>query len=111
MGPSGRSNAPNIHSHHDHLHSARPAFGRNTCGRGAAMRVLYLNHTGQMSGAERSLLELLAGLPPSVSPILGCPDGDLAMAARDIGVPVTTLRGTSGSLRIHPRHTTRAFKD
>ena len=75
------------------------------------MRVLYLNHTGQMSGGEHSLIDLLSGLPASVSPVLACPGGDLEDAARKLGVHVVPLRGTKGSLRLHPRHTARAVND
>jgi glycosyltransferase involved in cell wall biosynthesis len=55
------------------------------------MRVLYVNHTGIVSGAEHSLLELLEELPAEVVPLLACPDGDLVVAAERLGVAVTTI--------------------
>jgi L-malate glycosyltransferase len=63
------------------------------------VRVLYLNHTSSVGGAERSMLELVAALPASVTPMLACPRGPLADAATRIGVPVFHVRGTSGGLR------------
>jgi glycosyltransferase involved in cell wall biosynthesis len=75
------------------------------------MRVLYLNHTAQVSGGERSLLSLLGGLPDDVTPTVACPDGALAVAVNELGVTVTGLRGTEGSLKLHPWHTTRGVID
>src|SRR3954447_1829021 len=70
-----------------------------------------MNHTSQVSGAERSLLSLLEGLPPEYEPALACPSGALAEAGREIGVPVHTIAGTDGSLRLHAVHTARALHD
>ncbi len=72
------------------------------------MRVLYVSHTSQVSGGERSLLDLLAGLPADVTPVVACPEGPLAERARSLDVGVRHLPGTDASLRLHPRHTTRA---
>ncbi len=44
------------------------------------MKVLYVNHTGQISGGEKSLLEIVRGAAPAISPIVACPDGALADA-------------------------------
>jgi len=41
------------------------------------VRVLYVNHTGALGGAEHSLLTLLEGLPGDVVPILASPAGRL----------------------------------
>ena len=74
------------------------------------MRVLFVNHTGEISGAEHSLLELLGGLPEDVPRALACPEqGPLAAAARGRGVPVMPIGGTDGSLRLHPTGTPRAL--
>jgi L-malate glycosyltransferase len=73
------------------------------------MRVLYLNHTGEMSGAERSLLTLLQGLPDDVSPVVACPGGPLASATAAIGIPVEPMAGTQASLRLHPLRTPGAI--
>jgi glycosyltransferase involved in cell wall biosynthesis len=75
------------------------------------MRVLYVNHTSTISGAERSLLTLLAGLPPHVSPVLACPPGPLEEAAAREGLQAERFRGTAGSLRLHPWHTPRAIAE
>jgi glycosyltransferase involved in cell wall biosynthesis len=68
-------------------------------------RVLYVNHTAQVSGGERSLIELLAGLDGRVEPLVATPPGDLEAAVRELGVPVRLLPGTAGSLKLHPVHT------
>lgn len=73
------------------------------------MKVLYVNHTATVSGGERSLLELLAALPAEVQPLLACPPGDLQERAKALGVATTSIAGTAGSLRLHPRHTLLAL--
>src|SRR4051794_26217543 len=56
---------------------ARAASGQLT--------VVYLNHTGRVGGGERSLLTLLAALPPTIRRVVACPDGDLVTRATRIG--------------------------
>ncbi len=73
------------------------------------MRVLYVNHTAEVSGSERSLLTLLAALPDSVQPQVASPPGRLAQAVQELGIPVTSINATAGSLRLHPAHTPRAL--
>ncbi|HKN93131.1 MAG TPA: glycosyltransferase [Thermoleophilaceae bacterium] len=75
------------------------------------MRVLYLSHTSRMSGGEHSLLALISGLPDDVTPILACPPGLLENTARARGVTTVRVPGTDGSLKLHPRHTTRTLID
>ena len=75
------------------------------------MRVLYIDHTSLVSGAQRALLDLLEGLPQTVQATLVCPPGPLADAAARLGVEVVPFAGTSGSLRLHPLHTPRALRD
>lgn len=75
------------------------------------MKVLYVNHTGQVSGAERSLLELVRGASPMVSPIVACPDGPLVDALRDTDITRVPIRGVGASLKLHPRHTGVAVRD
>ncbi len=70
------------------------------------MRVLYVNHTGTMSGAEHSLMDLLRGLPDDVEAAVACPPGELATALAALGVTVVPIRGMDASLRLHPVHTT-----
>ncbi|MGP0103064.1 MAG: glycosyltransferase family 4 protein [Solirubrobacteraceae bacterium] len=73
------------------------------------MNVLYVNHTDEVSGAERSLLGLLAALPDEVRPLVASPRGQLAQAVEGLGIPTTAITGTAGSLRLHPLHTPRAL--
>jgi glycosyltransferase involved in cell wall biosynthesis len=75
------------------------------------VKVLYVNHTAHVSGGERSLLGLLGGLPDSVQARLAAPAGPLQVAAERLGVPVTPIAGTAGSLRLHPLHTPRAIAE
>jgi glycosyltransferase involved in cell wall biosynthesis len=72
------------------------------------MRVLYVNHTSRVSGGEHSLLSLLEALPPEVEATVACPEGALAGRVRAAGLPVLPIRGTDGSLRLHPARTPRA---
>jgi L-malate glycosyltransferase len=65
-----------------------------------------------MSGAERCLLSLLDGLPPTASAAaVASPEGPLAEAVRDRRLPFVEIGGTDASLRLHPRHTSRALTD
>jgi glycosyltransferase involved in cell wall biosynthesis len=73
------------------------------------VRVLYVNHTAEVSGGERSLLSLLAALGQSVERTVASPPGELAEAVRALGVPVALITGTAGSLRLHGLHTPRAL--
>jgi glycosyltransferase involved in cell wall biosynthesis len=75
------------------------------------VRVLYVNHTAEIGGAERSLLSLLSALPDTVQPRVGTPPGRLATAVRELGIPTATITGTAGSLRLHPLHTPRALAE
>jgi glycosyltransferase involved in cell wall biosynthesis len=75
------------------------------------LNVLFLNHTSEISGAERSLLDLLAALPASVRATAACPPGELQDAIADLGIPTSTITGTAGSLRLHPLHTPRALAE
>ncbi len=75
------------------------------------MRVLYVNHTAAVSGAERSLLSLLAGLPDTVAPLVATPSGRLAEEVQRLGLPITRIPGTAGSLRLHPVHTPVALSE
>jgi glycosyltransferase involved in cell wall biosynthesis len=75
------------------------------------LRVLYVNHTSRVSGGELSLLTLLAGLPSSVEATVACPEGPLTERLRNMGVEVLPIRGTDGSLRLHPTRTPRALAE
>jgi L-malate glycosyltransferase len=73
------------------------------------VRILYLSHTAEISGAEHSLLELLRWLPDDVQPSAATPAGALARALARLGIPTSSITGTAGSLRLHPLHTPRAL--
>jgi L-malate glycosyltransferase len=75
------------------------------------VNVLYVNHTGEVSGGERSLLSLLGALPDHVHPLVASPRGGLAEAVERLGVPTTAITGTAGSLRLHPLHTPQALAE
>ena len=79
--------------------------------RGTLVRILYVNHTAEVSGSERSLLSLLEALPPSVEPRLAAPPGRLVEMVEQLGIPVSAITGTAGSLRLHPTHTPRALAE
>jgi glycosyltransferase involved in cell wall biosynthesis len=70
------------------------------------MRILFANHTGAWSGAEVSLLRLIAGLRGSHAVSVACPgEGPLADAVREAGVDLVPLPAVDASLRIHPLQT------
>ncbi|HEX4483611.1 MAG TPA: glycosyltransferase family 4 protein [Solirubrobacteraceae bacterium] len=75
------------------------------------MRILFVNHTAVVSGAERSLLDLLSALArePDVQLLLATPPGALVQLAAARGIATTPILGTAGSLRLHPLHTPRAL--
>jgi glycosyltransferase involved in cell wall biosynthesis len=73
------------------------------------VNVLYVNHTAEVSGGERSLLGLLVSLPSSVRPLVATPPGALLDRVRELGISTTEIRGTAGSLRLHPLHTPLAL--
>jgi glycosyltransferase involved in cell wall biosynthesis len=75
------------------------------------MKVLFVNHTSIVSGAEHSLLTLIGGLSPEVVAGLACPEGPLAEMAREREIEVHLVRGTTGSLRLHPWHTSVAVSE
>jgi glycosyltransferase involved in cell wall biosynthesis len=75
------------------------------------MRVLYVDHTSLVSGAQWALLDLIAGLPEGVEPVIMCPPGPLADMAVSLGASHVGFPGTSAGLRLHPVYTTRAMVD
>jgi L-malate glycosyltransferase len=75
------------------------------------VKILYVSHTSIVSGAERSLLDLLGALPKTVRPLLATPPGPLQVLAQERGVATTAIAGTAGSLRVHPLHTPRALAE
>jgi glycosyltransferase involved in cell wall biosynthesis len=65
--------------------------------------VLYVNHTSKVSGAERTLLDLLHALPSDVRPIVSSPSGRLADEVRALGVEHLPLRECDLSLKLGVR--------
>jgi glycosyltransferase involved in cell wall biosynthesis len=55
------------------------------------MKVLYVNHTSLVSGAERSLLELIELTRGRAEVILACPPGELLERARARGIATVPL--------------------
>lgn len=55
------------------------------------MRILYVNHTSLVSGAERSLLELIGLARVDADVILACPPGELMDRARAAGIATAEL--------------------
>lgn len=75
------------------------------------MRILFVEFTSAISGAERSLLELIQGLRDEHELALACPTGPLADRAAELGVPVLPIPASQLTFRLHPRHTTRGLAD
>ncbi len=75
------------------------------------MKVLYVNQTADVSGAERSLLALLKGIDGKVDAVVACPDGQLAEEVEALGIPRLPIAGTKVSFRLHPAHTARGIRD
>jgi L-malate glycosyltransferase len=73
------------------------------------MRVLYANQTGQVSGAERSLLDLIGRLPADVEPHVASPRGELREELQGRGIAWSELPQTDLSFRLHPVHTGRGL--
>ena len=69
------------------------------------MRVLYVNHTAAVGGGERSLLELIGGLPEDITPLAACPEGPLADRLRAARVETHAIPALDGSLKMHPLYT------
>jgi glycosyltransferase involved in cell wall biosynthesis len=75
------------------------------------VNVLYVNHTGVVSGGERSLLGLLGALPADVRALVASPRGGLSDELERLRIPTTAITGTAGSLRLHPLHTPQALAE
>jgi L-malate glycosyltransferase len=75
------------------------------------VNVLYVNHTGEVSGGERSLLILLGALPAEIRPLVATPRGRLPAAVEQLGLASTRITGTAGSMRLHPLHTSQALAE
>jgi glycosyltransferase involved in cell wall biosynthesis len=55
------------------------------------VRVLYLNHTSQISGAELSLLSVIDAMRSNADVLLAAPDGHLLRRAETLGIPTVAI--------------------
>lgn len=75
------------------------------------MRILLVEFNSAISGAERSLLELVQGLRGEHDLILACPTGPLADRAAELGVEMMAIPPSQLTFRLHPRHTLRGLTE
>ncbi len=68
---------------------------------GVAPRVLFYSHSGEVSGAEISLLLTLQGLTHT-NPLLVAPDGDLLARARGAGIPILAQKSHRARMSRNP---------
>ncbi len=69
------------------------------------MRIVYLNHSGKVSGAEISLLTFFKGLKGrrEIEPILVCPiEGVLKERAPGMGFPIVNIESFEASFTRNP---------
>ena len=76
------------------------------------MKILFYNHTGQVSGAERVLLMVLARLDRRrFDPVMICPEqGPLLSLATSLGVPVQSIPGLDARFTWRLDHLLRYLK-
>ncbi len=76
------------------------------------MKILFYNHTGHASGAERVLLMVLARLDRErFVPVVVCPeDGPLMQMATDLDVPVKPVRALQARFTVRPDRLLAYFK-
>lgn len=72
------------------------------------MKVLFVCHSGVVSGAERALLDLLDALPETVNATVACPTGELQEMLSAQGVDFVDLPEAAGSLRLDTRQVVAA---
>lgn len=69
------------------------------------MRIIYLNHSGKVSGAEISLLTFFKGLRErkEIEPILACPaEGALKKRAQSMDLPVVNIESFEAGFTSNP---------
>ena len=70
------------------------------------MRILLANHTGAWSGAEVSLMRLVAGLRAEHELAIACPDeGRLAREVDEARIERMSVPAVNASLKLHPLRT------
>lgn len=76
------------------------------------MRLLFVSHTAELSGAEVVLLRLLRALPRHTARAVACPPrGPLVDALAEEGLLHLPIAGTGLSFRLHPRTTPAGLAD
>ena len=76
------------------------------------MRILVWNHTGLVSGGERSMLELVTGLRDrGIDVVVASPDGPLREHVRARGIAHHLVRGTTASFKVSAAGYARAAAD
>ena len=74
------------------------------------MKILFYNHTGQVSGAERVLLMTLTGLDRAVDSVVLCPaDGRLIKMIDDLGFKAATINSLAARFTWRPDRLIRYF--
>jgi L-malate glycosyltransferase len=75
------------------------------------VKVLFYNHTGQISGGERVLMMILNGLDATrFDPVVACPaDGPLTRGASDLGVRTLAIAPLAARFTWRPDHLVRYF--
>jgi hypothetical protein len=85
---------------------------RSRARRPGPLRVLVVNQTAATSGAEHSLLTLLAALDPAeVKVTVACPVGLLSARVLALGLPHVPIAGTEASFRLNLKTTTPELVD
>jgi glycosyltransferase involved in cell wall biosynthesis len=75
------------------------------------VRILLANHTSAWSGAEVSLMRLVAGLRGEHELAIACPDeGRLAREVDAAGIERLSLPAVTASLKLHPVHTAAGLR-
>lgn len=75
------------------------------------MRILFVEHTSIVSGAQRSMLELIRALEPRHDVRLACPPGELAVMARELGLSVHAIPEVRLTFKLRSRQSVRALGD
>ena len=73
------------------------------------MKILFVNHTSRISGAERSLLQTLDLMKSQADVVLACPEGELAVEARARGAATIQIDALQFSFGSDVRTLTQAF--
>lgn len=73
------------------------------------MKILFYNHTGQVSGAEYLLLMVLARLDRNrFSPVVVCPkEGPLLAKLKELSIPAETVAGLNARFTMRPDYLLR----